>query len=371
MKANRVFLAFFAVCCVLMVQFGCQPQREVRGPAETGESIQKTEKIIQPSEIDAAESGAVISFEKTVYNFGKITPGSNDNLWQFKFKNTGSSPLKITNVESRCKCTPYALEKKIYAPGEEGVLKGEYHAPSKKSSVSQSVYVFSNDKNKPKIKLSIRGKIVPKVECKPETIKLSLAVENAGCPKIVLNSSDNKEFAVSSFTSTNRNCITADFDPDAQAKQFVLQPKVDVEKLRAKMRGSIEIKLTHPECGSVSIPYETIAEYSISPVSVVVLNGMAGVPVKKAILIENNYKKEFDIASASSKNGYVKVLSQGKPANRCKIELEITPPESVNRELYFRDIFYISVKEVGTDDKGGSTKLSIPIMGYYAKDAYK
>jgi len=361
MTVNRIFFVFFVTGCILMMQIGCESQAASAKKSTTAAT--KVENAAKANESQADVNGAsVISFEKTVCNLGEVSPGS-QNLWEFKFKNTGKGVLKITEVKKTCGCTPFTLEKMEYNPGESGILKGKYHASMRKGSVSKHVYVFSNDKNKPKVGLTIIGKIAPKVEYKPENIELSLGLENAGCPQIVLNSTDGKEFAIKNFSSTNQNCITADFDPNEKATKLVLQPKVDPNKVRGKMRGKIKIELTHPKCNSVSIPYKALAEYVISPKSIIVRNAEPNEPIKKLIVVDNSYKKQFNIESTSSRNGYVKVLSQEKRTNHYRFQLEVTPPPLTARGLYFRDVLSVKIE--------GGPKLDVAIVGYYAKNARK
>jgi len=68
-----------------------------------------------------------IVFEQTVHDFGAVAPGSL-NPCKFKFKNAGLGVLKISEVTKTCGCTVFTLEKKDYAPGEEGVIEVGYNA---------------------------------------------------------------------------------------------------------------------------------------------------------------------------------------------------------------------------------------------------
>jgi hypothetical protein len=133
-------------------------------------------------------------FEKIEHDFGRIGPGSK-NLCQFEFKNIGDSLLQIKNVSKTCGCTPFTLAKKEYLPGETGVLKVSYNADQRPGPSTKKLFVYSNDKKKPKIAIRIKADIVPKVSSNPTIINLSLNQENAGCPEITLRSTDDKPFA--------------------------------------------------------------------------------------------------------------------------------------------------------------------------------
>ena len=57
---------------------------------------------------------AVITFDKTVIDYGTIDKGAN-GVRDFVFTNTGDAPLIISNVKSTCGCTiPKNLENRFY-----------------------------------------------------------------------------------------------------------------------------------------------------------------------------------------------------------------------------------------------------------------
>gem|GEM_PF-5413961 len=72
---------------------------------------------------------------------------------------------------------------------------------------------------------------------------------------------EGRKFSILGFESTD-GAITADFDPNSSAAEFTLAPKVDVEKLKPGSSGVIEIRLSHPQHRSVSIPYTVLAEFA-------------------------------------------------------------------------------------------------------------
>jgi len=360
MKLSRVVSAVLIVGSMCVLQSGCQPL--LSKSAEEKSKITPLAKAAEPTGEDANGPAPVITFEKTVHNFGQIAPGSS-NVCEFEFKNTGNALLKITRVKKTCGCTPFTLAKKEYAPGESGTLKVKFNASTRKGSVSKSIYVHSNDRKHPKVKLAIKANIVLKIAFKPEKVKLLLNEANAACPKITINSLDGKEFAIKKFISTNRNCITADFDPNVKATKFEIEPRVDTNRLKRKLAGHIKIDLTHPDCRSISIPYKALAQFNASPQSIIVRNAEPKKTVVREIWLQNNYKKDFTIESISSKKGYVKVLSRAKLKNQYQFQVEVTPPELTARGLYFRDVLTVNIE--------GGQKVDIGIMGYYAKHAGK
>lgn len=371
MKRNCLILIVLIVASACLLQIGCEEQQAV----ETEKS--KPELTVSKPATDSAKAetapksgkrGPEITFEKVVHDFGGIGPGSK-NVCEFKFTNTGSSLLKITKVSKTCGCTPYILVKKEYEPGESGVLKVKYNASRWPGSTSKHLFVSSNDETKPRVELTIKANIVSKVDYQPKRLDLSLNKENAGCPAITIRSLDGQLFSIKQFKVVGRfrpteEPITADYDSSVKATEFVLQPKVDIEKLQKGLNGRIEITLTHPENSVVAIPFRALPRFKITPPSLIVYKAEQGKPVTKKVWILSNYDEDFEVESTSTQEGAIKVLSQEKKDNRYKFELEITPPVAEKgRKSIFTDMFFVDIK--------GGERLTIACRVFYLRKAEK
>jgi hypothetical protein len=368
----------FVVGCVLLAHVGCEEQLEGAKTAKSGPSgskpaltelkqgtaaplPQQQEPVNATSTAQATGSLPALKFEKLMHDFGQVGPMTK-NVCEFKFTNTGGSLLKITNVTKTCGCTPFTLAKKQYAPGESGTLKVSFNSGRHPGSATKRLYVSSNDKVRPRIALTIKANIAMKVEYKPDRLNLLLNQENAGCPEITLTSGDNQPFAITSFKSTG-DFIIADYDPSAKSTKFVLKPKVDIEKLKKNLNGQIEIGLTHPESKTLTIIFDTLAEFKVNPRVVYVREAEPQKPVTKKVWIFNNYNEDFEIESTSAKKGTIKVLTQEKVTNGYKFELQITPPAAESKRKVFTDVFSVKVK--------GGQQLQVTCYGIYSKKVAK
>ena len=116
-----------------------------------------TDKKTEPKKI---RKYSEITFESSRWNFGDIKDGdvvSHD----FKFKNTGTSPLEIRNVTASCGCTQPSFPFMPIAPGEEGVISVTFNSTGKINEQRPTVTVTSNAK--PAItKLYLEGMVRPK-----------------------------------------------------------------------------------------------------------------------------------------------------------------------------------------------------------------
>src|SRR4030042_6722694 len=352
-KCLLVLAAIISVSFLLLT--GGQEQAKV--PAEskvvlTSPEAQQTAETVQTV---APSPGPTITLEKVTHDFGEIGPGLKKSC-EFKFTNTGDSLLVITKVEGCCGVTT-KLENIQYNLGESGIITIEYNASTTAGLMSRQLYVLSNDKTNPRVPLTIKARIVPKISFEPRGLKLLLKDEQVECPEITITSLDGKPFAIKDFKSTG-DCMTFDFDPNKQATKFVLKHKIDMEKLRGNLNGVINISLTHPEGDTVTILYNALPRLQITPPQLIAFNAEPGQPIFRKIWVFNNYEEKFEIESASSEKGIIKVQSQDPINNGYQFMLEITPPGNEG-ETMFTDVFHVNIK--------GGEKLDVAFRGFYLK----
>jgi len=352
MKRNNTVLSALTILTIALLNCGCQKQAKPEEPLKPAPADnEKMETLV----FDPNQPSPKIKFEKVTLDFGKVGPGTKSQ-GEFKFTNAGDEVLKISKVGDCCGVVT-KLEKNEYAPGESGILKTTYSAPVRTGPQMRQLVVHSNDKTNPGVRLTVKAEVVAKIACKPDKLKLLFDEENAGCGKLTVSSLDGRPFAITGIRSTG-NCITAKFDPTVKATEFVLDLKVDMEKIEKNQKGSIDINLTHPEGKIANVRYDVVPKYTINPQILVFFNAEPKKPIMRKLWIFNNYEQDFEIESTSSKNNTIKVISKNKVNNGYQFEIEITPPEQKN-ERRFSDVFNIDIK--------GGEKKAIPCNGYYVR----
>lgn len=95
----------------------------------------------------AKKDGPVITFEKKTHDFGDIYQG--DKVEEvFKFTNTGTEPLIITNVQVTCGCTtPKGWPRDPIMPGAKGEITIAFNSAGKIGKQNKTVTVVSNATN--------------------------------------------------------------------------------------------------------------------------------------------------------------------------------------------------------------------------------
>jgi Protein of unknown function (DUF1573) len=313
---------------------------------------------IQPA-VSAEPNGPSpkLVFEQPTHDFGAVAPGS-ENKCVFKFVNKGPGVLQISEVTKTCGCTVFSLAKKDYVPGEEGVIEASYNADRAPGARTRHLYVLSNDKDNPRIELTIKANIAPKIVYEPEKLDFAIRGEKAGVLDLTVRSLDDQNFAITSFNATG-DAVTANFDPNQKATQFVLKTRIDTKKTGADSSGRIEITTTHPQCPTVTVPFSVMPRFKIDPPSINLLNAEEGKSIEREVWLLNNYNEDFDVASATSKEGIIKVKSQEKVGNRFKFVLEIVPPPTTSPTRMFTDTFTITTKD--------GEKIDVVCRGFYQR----
>jgi len=350
-SGNSQFEIVCVLGCLLFLLAGCQKPAQV--PEGPKSAPQEPKPTVEPQKAEPSKPTPKIAFENMVHDYGDVGPGT-DNVGEFKFTNVGEGLLTIKEVKGCCGVTT-SLEKQQYEPGESGVVKAKFRAFTAPGTFRRAIQVYSNDPSKAEVELTLKARIVPKVAYEPQRLNLLLRDKDARSPEITLTSLDGKPFSITQFRST-LNSVTADIDPAVQATKFILKPKIDAQKLQEGVDGYIQISLTHPQCSQVSIPFSAVPRFKITPQQLIVLKAEPKKPVIRKVWVLSNYGDAFEVESASSQNGIVKVLKQEKVGSGYQFEVEITPPETKDQGR-FTDTFVVNLT--------GGEKLAIVCRGFY------
>jgi len=351
-----------ALGAVLLSGCGETQKKQSPGTGLQRPSTQTQTKTVKepPTAVQTKKGTPKIEVISPVCDFGVVGPNKKVPC-EFKFKNAGTGTLVISSIVSTCRCTVPQLEKKEYAPGESGTITATYLSSPDPVPVEKHIHIVSNDKSNPRAELTIKGRVELKVAVVPRSrrIQLFLDRENAGMVPITLTSKDDKPFAIKSFTST-ASTITLDPDATAERTTHILKPKVDIDKLKQNLTGTIRIGLSHPDTRQISLSYAALPLYQVSPARLILQNAEPGKKVTRQIWIKSNYQEKVEIESITSKRGYMKVVEREPRGKSIRLTLEITPPpQATGMTRYLDDRLTIKIK--------GGQQLSVMLNGWYAR----
>lgn len=111
---------------------------------------QEAEKTEANNDPNAPE----IVFEKDVHDFGTIEYGGN-GTYDFKFSNTGKTPLIISNARGSCGCTVPKWPKEPIGKGQSGSINVQYDT-KRPGPFTKTITISSNAKSASKV-ITIKG----------------------------------------------------------------------------------------------------------------------------------------------------------------------------------------------------------------------
>lgn len=107
-------------------------------------------------------TGAMISWEKVKYDFGDIAQGDKVEH-TFKFRNAGTEPLVITNVQVTCGCTiPKGWARDPIPPGETSEITIGFNSAGKYGKQEKVVTIVSNAINQEGSQIAFSANVIEK-----------------------------------------------------------------------------------------------------------------------------------------------------------------------------------------------------------------
>jgi len=99
------------------------------------------------SQAQTATAKARIAFEKLQHNYGTFKEELGVQTVSFNFKNDGTVPLIINNVQASCGCTTPEWTRQPIAPGAKGLIKVSYDPRNRPGVFNKTIRVSSNAEN--------------------------------------------------------------------------------------------------------------------------------------------------------------------------------------------------------------------------------
>jgi len=106
----------------------------------------------------AQTSKSRIAFEKLQHNFGTFKEELGVQTVAFNFKNDGTAPLILNNVQASCGCTTPEWTREPVAPGAKGLIKVSYDPRNRPGVFNKTIRVSSNAENADVV-LTIQGEV--------------------------------------------------------------------------------------------------------------------------------------------------------------------------------------------------------------------
>lgn len=226
---------------------------------------------------------AVITFNKTTHDFGKINEADGRVTTIFECKNEGMSPLVLTNVKASCGCTTPNWTKEPIAPGKTGNITVTYNPSGRPGRFQKSITVTSNGSTEP-VRLYIKGEVIPKpaqpVDKYPIKVgELSLQRNNINLGSITKGLPKTVEIEYANTTSA---AITVDIKFETSKTYW--KPFISMTKLEPGQTGKLQMTLQTDECPLYG-PVDTKIQF--------IVNGKTYTATSQTITYKADIKEDF------------------------------------------------------------------------------
>ena len=284
-------------------------------------------------------SSSHLVMENSMVDLGEVSPGNKYHL-KYNFKNKGRGDLVIENIVSTCGCTIAKLSKERYISKEKGCLDVDFQPPYNNGPGEKKLTILSNDPDHKNTELSIKFNVVIPIEVEPAKLDLFNLQKGFPLPQITLNSKDNKEFTITSISSTNDD-IEVSFDSQYNGVCHILRAEVNESQIGKELNGSIVFYLKDAGLKEVYLPYTTKPAYDASPKQVLISNPKSDQLAYKDVVIKSNYNNIIEYVDISSlKNNFIaKCIKK----DNTKLTIRVEPCLEKATSRFFDDVITVSL----------------------------
>jgi hypothetical protein len=119
-------------------------------------------ELPQPQAVPEGTEVPRVDIPQASYDFGTIPP-SPPVAYVFAIQNTGTAPLKLSNLVTSCGCTVAELSSSVIPPGEradlEVIFDPDYHVTV--GEVTRVVWMVSDDPTQPWLEIMVTADVQP------------------------------------------------------------------------------------------------------------------------------------------------------------------------------------------------------------------
>jgi hypothetical protein len=237
----------------------------------------------------AMAQNAVLEFNKTTHDFGKINEADGRVTTVFVCENKGMKPLVLTNVKASCGCTTPKWTKEPIGPGMKGEITVTYNPSGRPGRFQKSITVTSNASEEP-IRLYIKGEVIPKpaqptYAHKVGSLSLQKNMANLGSLTKGLTKTAEIEYA-------NNTDKPIKVDILFETSKVYWKPYISATTVQPKSTGKLQVTLVSKECPLYG-PVDTKIYF--------VVDGVAYKNASEAITFKADVKEDFSKLTTAQK----------------------------------------------------------------------
>ena len=185
-----------------------------------------------------AKSGGepgVVSFDSTMFEY-HARPEEEVLHVSFVMTNSGSSPVKITGLDTSCTCLDVRADRKVLAPGEKARIEADFSLSKLVGTAEKFVYVKTNLPEYREFRLSVRVTMDPLFEIEPKMLDWVVG-EKAVEKRIRFRVLRDQPVNIISVTSSRESVsVRKQVIESGKAYDLILKPESTVDTLLGMVR---------------------------------------------------------------------------------------------------------------------------------------
>ena len=140
-QSAQIMNKFVYILALAAIASGCNGNKSasIQDSTSTATVVARNDSTQVAPNPDAA----VMEFENVNYDFGKVKEGEKVS-YTFKFKNSGRSPLIITNATASCGCTRPTYPHEPISPGATGNIDVTFDSTDRTGKQDKVITIMSN-----------------------------------------------------------------------------------------------------------------------------------------------------------------------------------------------------------------------------------
>ena len=263
-----------------------------------------------PKEAQGPSANSIMLFKETTVSTGTILDTEPVPV-EFEFKNTGTEPLEIQLVKPSCGCTVPEMDKKIYEPGESGIMHVTFDPAGRKGPVSRSITVYTNSSTKPVHTIFLQSFVKPVVLTEPRILSFDATPKGQGATKEFKIYGRFEDFKVSRATTQDLDTFAIEVvdggKVEKDGEELWLQivrvtllesAKPDNHRTEITVRTNEEKKSLF----SLAVVGRVIGDLQLTPVRMTLGRLVVGDEFEREVTLKSKSGKSFEIKSVDSTN---------------------------------------------------------------------
>jgi hypothetical protein len=267
-----------------------------------------------------------ISFEQTVFDFGKVKSGEVIKH-SFVFTNTGSAKLEILEVKPGCGCTTAGTWDKIVEPGKTGSIPLQFNSTGFGGRINKSATVTCNDASRSNVILQITGNVWKPIDLTPNMAMFNFPSEGQTnqTRTIRIVSNLDEPLTLQEPVCTNQ-AIRVELKTVKPGKEFELAVTALAPISAPSVYAPIKIKTSTKELPEISTTaYVTVLQpLSVIPQQVIIPAGPLATEARSNVTIRNNTTNTVSFSDAAINiPGATVSLKESQPGRLYTLALNI------------------------------------------------